>query len=81
MGSTGFALNGVVFYNPFDAGIAMRRHDGSLLRPSEPRYRYHYHKYPVCVKSPFVDAGEEHSPLSVSPSTASRSMVRTRARD
>ena len=24
---------------------------------------YHYHKYPVCVKSPFVDEGEEHSPL------------------
>ena len=28
-----------------------------------PDNRYHYHKYPVCVKSPFVDEGEEHSPL------------------
>ena len=24
---------------------------------------YHYHKYPVCVKSPWADDGTEHSPL------------------
>lgn len=28
-----------------------------------PDNRYHYHKYPVCVKSPFTDDGEAHSPL------------------
>jgi hypothetical protein len=28
-----------------------------------PTNMYHYHKYPVCVKSPFVDDGEGHSPL------------------
>ena len=27
-----------------------------------PDNRYHYHKYPVCVKSPFADEGTEHSP-------------------
>ena len=39
------------------------RPDGPLLRPPGPGNLYHYHKYPVCVKSPFVDEGEEHSPL------------------
>jgi hypothetical protein len=24
---------------------------------------YHYHKYPVCVKSPFKDDGKQHSPI------------------
>ncbi len=28
-----------------------------------PDNRYHYHKYPVCVKTPFVDFGQEHSPV------------------
>jgi hypothetical protein len=57
-------VNGVVFYNPFDIG----RQDATDLmdrccgHPS-PDNRYHYHKYPVCVKSPFGDEGKEHSPL------------------
>jgi len=28
-----------------------------------PDYRYHYHKYPICVNTPFVDKGERHSPV------------------
>ena len=36
---------------------------GPLLRPSEPGFEYHYHKYPVCVKSPWTDDGTAHSPL------------------
>jgi hypothetical protein len=64
MGAIGIAINGVVFYNPFDAGgmDATDMMDRCCGHPS-PDNRYHYHKYPVCVKSPFVDEGEEHSPL------------------
>jgi hypothetical protein len=64
MGATGIAINGVVFYNPFDAGMqdATDFMDRCCGHPS-PDNRYHYHKYPVCVKSPFVDEGDEHSPL------------------
>ncbi len=64
MGSTGIAINGVVFYNPFDADNfdATNLMDRCCGHPS-PDNRYHYHKYPVCVKSPFVDEGMTHSPL------------------
>jgi hypothetical protein len=63
MGPIGIAINGVVFYNPFDAGMqdATDLMDRCCGHPS-PDNRYHYHKYPVCVKSPFVDEGKEHSP-------------------
>jgi hypothetical protein len=64
MGPIGIASNGVVFFNPFDAGMedATDLMDRCCGHPS-PDNRYHYHKYPVCVKSPFVDEGNEHSPL------------------
>ena len=64
MGAIGIATNGVVFYNPFDAGIsdATDLMDRCCGHPS-PDNRYHYHKYPVCVKSPFADEGKTHSPL------------------
>ncbi len=64
MGATGIAINGVVFYNPFDLGNtdATNLMDRCCGHPSQDN-RYHYHKYPVCVKSPFVDEGEEHSPV------------------
>jgi hypothetical protein len=26
-----------------------------------PDFAYHYHKYPICVNTPFVDRGEKHS--------------------
>jgi hypothetical protein len=64
MGAIGIAVNGVVFYNPFDAGMqdATDLMDRCCGHPS-PDNRYHYHKYPVCVKSPFADEGQEHSPV------------------
>ncbi len=63
-GTIGFAINGVAFFNPFDMGgvDATDMMDRCCGHPS-PDNRYHYHKYPVCVKSPFVDEGEDHSPL------------------
>jgi hypothetical protein len=64
MGPIGVAINGVVFFNPFDADSsdATDVMDRCCGHPA-PGNLYHYHKYPVCVKSPFVDEGEEHSPL------------------
>ncbi len=64
MGATGFAINGVAFFNPFDIDRteAVNILDRCCGHPA-PNNQYHYHKYPVCVKSPFVDDGEGHSPL------------------
>ena len=64
MGPIGIAANGVVFFNPFDAGNKdASRPDGPLLRPPQPDNLYHYHKYPICMNSPWADEGREHSPL------------------
>jgi hypothetical protein len=62
MGAIGVAVNGVVFYNPFDAGMrdASNIMDRCCGHPS-PDNRYHYHKYPVCVNTPFVDKGDAPS--------------------
>lgn len=64
MGPIGVAINGVVYFNPFDAGMeeAVDIMDRCCGHPS-PGYEYHYHKYPVCVRSPFEDGGKAHSPL------------------
>jgi YHYH protein len=64
MGPIGIALNGVVFFNPFDAGSQ----DASSLMDSccghpNPDGLYHYHKYPICMNSPWSDQGATHSPL------------------
>jgi hypothetical protein len=63
-GPIAFAINGVSFYNPFDAeGMeAVNIMDRCCGHPS-PDNRYHYHKYPVCVKTPFVDFGDDYSPV------------------
>ena len=64
-GPIGVAANGVVFYNPFDhiaEADAVWRLDRCCGHPS-PNSQYHYHKYPVCVKSPWADDGEGHSPV------------------
>jgi hypothetical protein len=62
MGGIGLAVNGVVFYNPFDATMsdASSIMDYCCGHPS-PDNRYHYHKYPICVNTPFVDKGDAHS--------------------
>ncbi len=69
MGPIGMALNGVVFFNPFEAG-GLNAVEGysevwldSCCGHPEQRGVYHYHKYPVCVKSPFRDNGRQHSPV------------------
>lgn len=64
MGPIGVALNGVVFFNPFDADTtdAVWRLDRCCGHPS-PGNEYHYHKYPVCINTPWADDGTAHSPL------------------
>ncbi|MGO9466694.1 MAG: YHYH protein [Isosphaeraceae bacterium] len=69
MGPIGMALNGVVFFNPFEAG-GMNAIEGyseawldSCCGHPQEHGVYHYHKYPSCVKSPFADDGQRHSPV------------------
>jgi hypothetical protein len=64
MGPIGLAVNGVVFFNPFDMGgqDATDMMDRCCGHPA-PTGEYHYHKYPICVNSPWADDGSEHSPL------------------
>jgi hypothetical protein len=65
MGPIGVAINGVVFFNPYDhlqGEEALWRLDRCCGHPN-PLYEYHYHKYPVCAKSPWTDDGQDHSPL------------------
>ena len=69
MGPIGVAFNGVVFFNPFEAG-GMNAVEGysevwldSCCGHPQQHGVYHYHKYPSCVKSPFADDGQQHSPV------------------
>lgn len=69
MGPIGMALNGVVFFNPFEiggmnavAGYSEVWLDSCCGHPQQTGV-YHYHKYPTCVKSPFADDGHQHSPV------------------
>ncbi len=69
MGPIGMALNGVVFFNPFEMG-GMNAVEGyneewldSCCGHPQQTGVYHYHKYPSCVKSPFPDDGKQHSPI------------------
>jgi hypothetical protein len=64
MGPIGIAVNGVVFFNPFDMGNqdASSLMDRCCGHPNQDNL-YHYHKYPICINSPWADEGKEHSPL------------------
>jgi hypothetical protein len=69
MGPIGTALNGVVFFNPFEMegmnaveGYTEVWLDSCCGHPQQTGV-YHYHKYPSCVKSPFSDDGKQHSPI------------------
>ncbi len=69
MGPIGTALNGVVFFNPFEMegmnaveGYSEVWLDSCCGHPQQSGV-YHYHKYPSCVKSPFSDDGKQHSPI------------------
>jgi hypothetical protein len=68
-GPIGVAVNGIPFYNPYNAegrdavfGPSAEVFDSCCGHP-DPRGRYHYHKYPVCINSPFRDPSGKHSPL------------------
>jgi len=68
-GPIGTALNGVVFFNPFEEqgrnaveGYSEVWLDSCCGHPQQTGV-YHYHKYPSCVKSPFSDDGKGHSPV------------------
>jgi hypothetical protein len=62
MGPIGVAVNGVVFFNPFDANMrdASNIMDYCCGHPN-PFNQYHYHKYPICVNTPFADKGDAPS--------------------
>ncbi|MFK7777858.1 MAG: YHYH protein, partial [Gimesia sp.] len=63
MGAIGVATNGIIFFNPFDHIFetdAVWRLDRCCGHPS-PQNQYHYHKYPVCIKTPWSDQGLSHS--------------------
>jgi len=69
MAAIGMALNGVVFFNPFEMqgmnaveGYSEVWLDSCCGHPQQTGV-YHYHKYPSCVKSPFSDDGKQHSPI------------------
>jgi hypothetical protein len=69
MGPIGVAINGIPFYNPFNAegldavtGLYAEVFDSCCGHP-DMMGRYHYHKYPVCLKTRFHDTPGEHSPL------------------
>jgi hypothetical protein len=69
MGPVGTALNGVVFFNPFEMegmnaveGYSEVWLDSCCGHPQQTGV-YHYHKYPSCVRSPFKDDGKQHSPI------------------
>lgn len=65
MGPIGVATNGVVFFNPFDHianADAVWRLDRCCGHPG-PGQEYHYHKYPACLNTPWLDDGAGHSPL------------------
>ena len=64
MGPIGLAVNGVVFFNPFDMGNtdATDLMDRCCGHPNQDN-QYHYHKYPICVNTPWADEGKAHSPL------------------
>ena len=68
-GPIGVAVNGIPFYNPYNAqgrdavmGPFAEVFDSCCGHP-DPMGRYHYHKFPACVKSPFQESGDGHSPL------------------
>jgi hypothetical protein len=65
-GPIGVAINGIPFYNQYNAegedAVQVEKFDSCCGHP-DPSGRYHYHKYPLCVKSPFKDEEGKHSAL------------------
>jgi hypothetical protein len=66
MGPIGVAVNGVPFYNPYNAEGADAAKNEVFDRccgHPDPMGRYHYHIYPKCVHTSFKEKPGEHSPL------------------
>lgn len=66
MGPIGVAINGVPFYNPYNAeGADAAKNEvfDECCGHPDPQGRYHYHIYPKCIHTSFVDKPGEHSPL------------------
>lgn len=65
MGTVGIAINGVSFFNPFDGNMedAANLMDRCCGHPNPQQNLYHYHKYPICVNTPYADKGDGHSPV------------------
>ena len=68
-GPIGVAVNGIPFYNPYNRegrdavmGPNAEIFDSCCGHPDQ-MGRYHYHKYPVCIRSPFSNTAEGHSAL------------------
>jgi hypothetical protein len=66
MGPIGVAINGIPFYNPYNAeGQDAARNEvfDECCGHPDPVGRYHYHIYPKCIHSSFKDDAGRHSPL------------------
>jgi YHYH protein len=68
-GPVGVAINGIPFYNPYNAqgrdavmGPNAEIFDSCCGHPDQ-MGRYHYHKYPVCINNPFMENPGKHSPI------------------
>ena len=66
MGPIGVAVNGVPFYNPYNAeGADASKNEvfDECCGHPDPLGRYHYHIYPRCIHTSFTDPAGQHSPL------------------
>ena len=68
-GPIGVAINGIPFYNPYNAqgrdavmGPNAEIFDSCCGHPDQ-MGRYHYHKYPTCINNPFHDIPGKHSSI------------------
>ncbi len=68
-GPIGVAVNGIPFYNPYNRegrdavmGPNAEIFDSCCGHPDQ-LGRYHYHKFPVCIRSPFSSPAGGHSEL------------------
>jgi hypothetical protein len=66
MGPIGVAINGIPFYNPYNAqgaDAALNEVFDECCGHPDPMGRYHYHIYPTCIHTSFTDKPGEHSPI------------------
>jgi hypothetical protein len=66
MGPIGVAINGVPFYNPYNAeGQDASKNEvfDECCGHPDPMGRYHYHIYPKCIHTSFKDEPGKHSEL------------------